>query len=146
MPVRKSYKYSLIRFKEYLGLTPRYSKYVNVMPMDAVTPDLVLGFANYLRSKCSGEGPRKNYHWFKKVLADAVEEDLIKKNPCKGIRIVYDTNVVLKEILTPKEISSLATFRYEGGTPRGSASFYILLFHRITLLRCVGSYISQCRL
>lgn len=114
MPVRKSYKYSLIRFKEYLSLTPRYSKYVSIMPMDAVTPDLVLGFTNYLRSKCSGEGPRKNYHWFKKVLADAVEEDLIKKNPCKGIRIVYDTNVVLKEILTPKEINRLATFRYEG--------------------------------
>ena len=114
LPVRKSYKYSLIRFQEYLGLTPRYSKYVDVMPMDAVTPDLVLGFTNYLRSKCSGEGPRKNYHWFKKVLADAVEEDLIKKNPCKGIRIVYDTNVVLKEILTPKEINHLAAFRYEG--------------------------------
>lgn len=114
LPVRKSYKYSLIRFQEYLGLTPRYSKYVDVMPMDAVTPDLVLGFTNYLRSKCSGEGPRKNYHWFKKVLADAVEEDLIKKNPCKGIRIVYDTNVVLKEILTPKEINHLASFRYEG--------------------------------
>ena len=114
LPVRKSYKYSLIRFQEYLGLTPRYSKYVDVMPMDAVTPDLVLGFSNYLRSKCSGEGPRKNYHWFKKVLADAVEEDLIKKNPCKGIRIVYDTNVVLKEMLTPKEIIQLATFRYEG--------------------------------
>ncbi len=29
-------------------------------------------------------------------------------------RIVYYSNVVLKEILTPKEISSLATFRYEG--------------------------------
>ena len=114
LPVRKSYKYSLIRFREYLSLTPRYSKYVDVMPMDAVTPDLVLGFTNYLRSKCSGEGPRKNYHWFKKVLANAVEEDLIKKNPCKGIRIVYDTNVVLKEILTPKEINRLATFRYEG--------------------------------
>ena len=29
-------------------------------------------------------------------------------------RIVYYSNVVLKEILTPKEISRLATFRYEG--------------------------------
>ena len=65
-------------------------------------------------TKCSGERPRKNYHWFKKVLADAVEEDLIKKIPCKGIRIVYDTNVVLKEILTPKGINRVATFRYEG--------------------------------
>ena len=114
MPVRKSYKYSLNRFQEYLGITPRYSKYADMMPLEAVTPSVVVGFTNYLRSKCTGEGPRKNYHWFKKVLSDAVEENLIKKNPCKGIRIVYDTNVVLKEILTPKEIARLASFRYEG--------------------------------
>lgn len=114
LPVRKSYKYSLARFLEYISLTPRYSRYAAVMPMEAVTPELVLGFTNYLRSKCSGEGPRKNYHWFKKVLADAAEGGLIKKNPCKGIRIAYDTNVILKEILSPKEIARLATFRYDG--------------------------------
>ena len=43
------------------------------MPMDAITPELVLGFTNYLRRKYSGEGPKKNHHWFKKVIADAVE-------------------------------------------------------------------------
>ena len=52
--------------------------------MDAITPELVLGFTNHLRRKCSGEDPKKNYHWFKKVIVDAVEEDIIKKNPCKG--------------------------------------------------------------
>lgn len=114
LPVRRSYKYSLTRFIEYLELTPQFSKYKNVLPMDAVTPDMVLGFTNYLRKKCTGEGPRKNYHWFKKVLADAVDEELIKKNPCRGIRIVYDTNIMLKEILTPKEINTLAAFRYDG--------------------------------
>lgn len=120
---RKSYKYSLIRFQEYPGLTPRYSKYVDVMPMDAVTPDIVLGFTNYLRGKCSGEEPRKNYHWFKKVLADAVEKDLIKKNPCKGIRVVYDTNVVLKEKkIIRKNVSSIFPIkaRQESILPGGS--------------------------
>lgn len=114
IPVRKSYKYSYIRFIEYLEQTPRFSKYKDVLPMDAITPDMVLGFTNYLRKKCTGEGPRKNYHWFKKVVADAVDEELMKKNPCKGIRIVYDTNVMLKEILSPREIKKLAAFRYEG--------------------------------
>lgn len=114
MPVRKSYKYSYIRFIEYLELTPRFAKYKDVLPMDAITPDMVLGFTNYLRKKCTGEGPRKNYHWFKKVVADAVDEELMKKNPCRGIRIVYDTNVMLKEILSPREIKKLAAFRYEG--------------------------------
>lgn len=114
LPVRRSYKYSLIRFVEYLEQNTQYSRYKDVMPMDALTPAMVLGFTNYLRQKCTGEGPRKNYHWFKKVVADAVEEDLIKKNPCKGIRIVYDTNVMLKEILSPREINKLAACRYEG--------------------------------
>ena len=112
--VRKSYKYSYIRFTEYLAGNPIYSKYATILPMDAITPDMVMGFTNYLRKKCTGEGPRKNYHWFKKVVADAVEEELMRKNPCKGIRIVYDTNVMLKEILSPKEIRKLASFRYEG--------------------------------
>lgn len=114
IPVQKSYKYAYIRFIEYLEETPRFAKYKEVLPMDAITPDMVLGFTNYLRKKCTGEGPRKNYHWFKKVIADAVDEDLIKKNPCRGIRIIYDTNVMLKEILSPREIKKLATFRYKG--------------------------------
>ena len=46
--------------------------------------------------------------------ANAVDEELIKRNPCKGLRIVYDTNVVTKEILTPKEIKKLASTRYKG--------------------------------
>ena len=73
MPVQKSYRYALDRFREYLSETPRYSRYTDVMPMDAITPELVLGFTNYLRRKYSGEGPKKNHHWFKKVIADAVE-------------------------------------------------------------------------
>lgn len=113
-PVRKSYYYSYVRFTEYLGLTPRFSKYTKILPMDAITPDMVTGFINYLRKKGTGEGPRKNYHWFKKVCANAVDEDLIKKNPCRGLRIVYDTNVVFKEILSPNEIKKLAAFRYKG--------------------------------
>lgn len=112
--VRKSYKYSLARLQEYLAMTPRYSIYADTMPMEALTPDLVQGFTNYLREKCCGEGPRKNYHWFKKVIADALDEDLIKRNPCRNIKIVYDTNMFFKEILTPMEIRRLAAFRYEG--------------------------------
>ena len=54
LPVRRSYKYSLTRFIEYLELTPQFSKYKDVLPMDAVTPDMVLGFTNYLRKKCTG--------------------------------------------------------------------------------------------
>ncbi|MCM1140668.1 MAG: site-specific integrase, partial [Muribaculum sp.] len=113
-PVRKSYYYSYVRFTEYIALTPRFSKYKTILPMDAVTPDMVTGFINYLRKKGTGEGPRKNYHWFKKVCANAVDEELIKRNPCKGLRIVYDTNVVAKEILTPKEIKKLESTRYKG--------------------------------
>lgn len=113
-PSRKSYQYSLKRLREYLELVPQYQKYKNVLPMDAITPNFVIGFVNYLRKKCVGEGARKNYFWFKKAIANAVEEEIIKKNPCSGIRIVYETNVVKKDILTPEEIKRLTAFRYEG--------------------------------
>ena len=112
--VRTSYKYSYIHFIEYLVENPIYSKYATVLPMDAIIPDIVMGFTNYLRKKCTGEGPRKNYYRFKKVVADTVEEGLMRKKPCKDIYIVYDTNVMLKEILLSKEICKLASFRYDG--------------------------------
>lgn len=102
-PSRKSYQYSLKRLREYLELVPQYQKYKNVLPMDAITPNFVIGFVNYLRKKCVGEGARKNYFWFKKAIANAVEEEIIKKNPCNGIRIVYETNVVKKDILLPEK-------------------------------------------
>lgn len=112
--MRKSYKYAYNRFMAYLKKTPRFSKYSEILPMDAVTPDMVNGFTNYLKEIAVGEGPRKSYFSFKKVIADAVDEELIKKNPCRGIRIIYATNVVQKEILSPREINKLASFRYEG--------------------------------
>lgn len=114
MPSRKSYRYSLKRLREFIELMPQYQKFKDVLPMDAITPNFVIGFVNYLRKVCVGEGARKNYFWFKKAVANAVEEEIIKKNPCNGIRIVYETNVVKKEILTPKEIDRLAAFRYDG--------------------------------
>ena len=131
--VRGSYKYSYNRFVEYLSESTAYRRYTSVLPMDAISPDMVLGFTNYLRKKCTGEGPRKNYHWFKKVVADAVEEELIRKNPCKGIRIPYDTNIVTKDILTPQEIKKLSECRYEGERPHIQRAF---IFCCYTGLRC----------
>lgn len=131
--VRGSYKYSYNRFVEYLAESTCYQKYTSVLPMDAITPDMVLGFTNYLRKKCTGEGPRKHYHWFKKVVADAVEEELIRKNPCKGIKIVYDTNVMTKDILSPQEINKLATCHYKGENRMIQKAF---IFCCYTGLRC----------
>lgn len=111
---RRSCKYALRYLRAFIEATPLYSKYDIILPMDVVTPEFVSAFTYYLRKKCIGEGPRKHYHWFKRVIANAIEEGLMKKNPCKDIKIVYDTNVMLKEILTPDEILHLAQFRYEG--------------------------------
>ena len=99
-PVRKSYYYSYVRFTEYLGLTPRFSKYTKILPMDAVTPDMVTGFINYLRKKGSGEGPRKNYHWFKKVCANLlIDKNEIYKNAndrlCKENETLVEENNML---------------------------------------------------
>lgn len=77
-----------------------------------------------------------DYHWFKKVLADAVDEELIKKNPCRGIRIVYDTNIMLKEILTPKEINTLAAFRYDGEHREVQRAFIFCCFTGLRTAMC----------
>lgn len=112
--MRKSFLYAMRRFEEYIQLSSVYNKYKSRLPFEALTCDMVLGYINYLRRKCHGEGAQKNFHRFKKVCADALEEGLIKQNPCKGLKIAYDSCAVTKEILTPQEVKRLAACRYDG--------------------------------
>ena len=57
--------------------------------------------------------------------------------------IVYDTNVVLKEILTPKEINRLASFRYEGGRRAVQKAFIFCCFTGLRYCD-VSADICQC--
>lgn len=113
-PVRCNYKTSCNRFVEFLGSTPRFQRYTSFLRMELITPEMVTSFTDYLKTVAKGEGAHKSYYMFRTVILHAIEEGLMKKNPCKGIVIHRDLNTLKKEILTIDEIKRLAATHYEG--------------------------------
>ena len=89
--VRKSVVQTYNRFIRFLKETPRYSRYDKFLHMETVTPELVMKFADFLRANGKGEGPNKMYHYFKRIVLDAIEDGLMRSNPCKGISVKHTT-------------------------------------------------------
>lgn len=113
-PVRCTYKTSCNRFLKFLETTPRFQRYTSYLRMELITPEMVTAFTDYLKKVAKGEGAHKSYYMFRTVILHAIEEGLMKKNPCKGIVIHRDVNTLKKEILTMEEIKRLASTYYEG--------------------------------
>ncbi len=113
-PVRTIYKTSYNRFMRFLEATPRFQRYTSFLRMELITPEMVTSFTDYLKKVAKGEGAHKSYYMFRTVILHAIEEGLMKKNPCKGIVIHRDVNTLKKEILTMDEIKRLAATHYEG--------------------------------
>ena len=58
----------------------------------------------------------------------AIGEGLMKKDPCKGIVIRCDSNVLTKDILTKEEIERLLCTRYKQERPDIQRAFVFSLY------------------
>ena len=116
------------RFIKYLESIPRLQKYAKFMRFEFVTNELAAGFAEWLKGVCAGEGARKSFFYFKKGCTIAVEEGAMKKNPCNGIVIRCDANVLTKSILSPEEIERLLCTRYKQERPDIQRAFVFSLY------------------
>lgn len=123
-----SFRWIHNRFIKYLELIPRYQRYVKFLRFENLTNEIVVGFAEWLKGECKGEGARKSFFYFKKACGMAIDEGLMKKDPCKGIVIRCDTNVLTKDILTPEEIERLLNTRYKQERPDIQRAFVFSLF------------------
>lgn len=126
--VRKSVTQTYNRFIRFLKESPRYNMYDEYLPMETLTSHLVLGFSEFLRANGKGGGPNKMYHHFKRIVLDAMEDNLLRSNPCRGIAIRYDSRQLMKEILSPEEIRCLIATRYEGEHREVQRAFVFSLF------------------
>ena len=68
------------------------------------------------------------YHYFKRIVLDAIEEGLMRGNPCKGISVKHDRNQVTKEVLTLDEVRTLVGTHYEGEHKEVQRAFIFTLF------------------
>ena len=114
---------TLNRFKDFLKETDEYRKYENFIKPDQITKEMIEDFVTYLQGRSKGEGALNIFTKFKKVCKYAVEHDVMRKNPCEGVRCTADKNVLRKEILSMDEVQQLADTHYAYENPNIRRAF-----------------------
>ena len=85
-------------------------------------------FVEYLQSRSVGEGAKSIYQRFKKVINAAIEQDIIIKNPCKGVQCKVDEQILRKDILSLEEIQTLINCHYDYENPNVRRAFIFCLY------------------
>ena len=108
------------RFKDFLKDTQEYNKFKDMIRPEHITSDMILDFVDYLKSRSRGEGAASLYQRFKKVYkAAAIKCNISYQKPFvtregKSITIPVDEDSIVKEILSPEEISKMIATHYDG--------------------------------
>lgn len=116
----------LVRFIDFLKIEyPQYSTYLKP---EQITKDMVSLFVEYLQSRSKGEGALDYYSKFKKVINYAVDNDIIAKNPCKGVVCKCDKQVLRKDVLSLDEMQALISTHYDNENPEIRRAFIFCLY------------------
>lgn len=116
------------RFLDFLNDTPEYAKFAQILKPEQLNKDMMLAFTEYLQSRSKGEGAKSIYQRFKKVIYYAIEHDILIKNPCLGISLKVDDNILRKDILSLDEEQRLISTHYEGENPNIRKAFILCLY------------------
>jgi site-specific recombinase XerD len=122
--VRAAYK----RFVDFLSETPEYKNFAKRIKPEQIDKEMVLAFTEYLQSRSVGEGAHSIYARFKKVINDAIEHDVMVKNPCHGITIKVDNGTLRKDVLSVDEIQCLISTHYTGENNEIRRAFIFCLY------------------
>ena len=121
-------KIALQRFKDFLNETPEYSKFIKGIKPEHLNKDMMIAFTEYLQGRSVGEGAKSIYQRFKKVINYAIEHNVISKNPCIGVAIKVDEQILRKDILSIEEIQLLINTHYDGENSNIRRAFIMSLF------------------
>ena len=124
----KMIEMALRRFKDFLKETPEYNKFMDHIRPDQITRDMVEAYTEYLQTRSVGGGAKSVYARFKKVIRYAVEHDVMVKNPCTGIVIKSDDELLRKDVLSMDEIQTLIATHYEHENPNIRRAFIFCLY------------------
>lgn len=119
---------ALQRFKDFLKDTPEYNKYAHCIKPEQINKDMMIAFTEYLQSRSKGEGAKSIYQRFKKVIKFAIEHDVMVKNPCTGVVIKVDDQILRKDVLSLDEEQALISTHYDGENPNIRRAFIICLY------------------
>ncbi|MBR5715453.1 MAG: site-specific integrase [Bacteroidales bacterium] len=121
-------KIALQRFKDFLSDTPRYNHFANGIHPGQINKDMMVSFTEYLQSRSIGEGAQSIYKRFKKVINYAIEHEVMTKNPCKGIVIKVDDEILKKDVLSVDEEKQLISTHCRGENPNIRRAFIFCLY------------------
>ena len=119
---------ALQRFKDFLKETPEYTKFAKSIKPEQLNKDMMVVFTEYLQSRSIGEGAKSIYQRFKKVINYAIEHDVITKNPCTGVVIKVDAQILRKDVLSLDEVQKLIATNDEKQNPEIRRAFIFCLY------------------
>ena len=119
---------ALSRFRDFLKDTPEYRKYILGIKPQQITNEMIVTFTEYLQSRSVGEGAKSIFQRFKKVIKYAVEHDVFLKNPCSGVVIKTDENILRKDVLSQDEMQLLISTHYEHENTNIRRAFIFCLY------------------
>ena len=119
---------ALQRFKDFLSETPEYTKFEKSIKPEQLSKDMMVAFTEYLQSRSIGEGAKSIYQRFKKVIKYAVEHEVMLKNPCTGVVIKADDQILRKDVLSLDEEQALINTHYDGENPNIRRAFIMCLY------------------
>ena len=119
---------ALQRFKDFLRDTPEYTKYEKSIKPEQLNKDMMEAFTEYLQGRSIGEGAKSIYQRFKKVVNYAIEHDVMRKNPCTGVGIKIDDQILRKDVLSTEEIQRLIATYDENQNPEVRRAFIFCLY------------------
>lgn len=115
-------------FIECMASTPGLTQYAKKIIPAQLTKEVITVFVEFLQQRFNGETPHTLYSRFKKVILAAVDRDVLKKNPCKGVSIKIDRNRIPKEILSQEEMMKLISTHYMNERPAIRRAFIFCLY------------------
>lgn len=119
---------ALRNFKTFLYDTPEYVKFATALKPEQISHDMVNAFTEWLQEYHKGEGAKSVYQRFKKVIHYAINHDIMIKNPCEGICIKIDDQILRKDILSTDEITLLLNTHYIGQNTDVRKAFILCLY------------------
>lgn len=125
---KRMVKLALGRFKDFLAETPEYTKYLKGIKPEQIDKDMIEAYTEYLQGRSMGEGAKSIYQRFKKVIHYAIDHDIMLKDPCKGIVIKIDGNILRKDVLSQDEIQTLIATHYDNENPNIRRAFIMSLY------------------
>lgn len=111
---------ALGRFRSFLAES--YPNMQTNLKPEQITKEMMTKFVEYLQDS-KGEGALGYFQRFKKVVKYAVDQDIILKNPCTGVRCVVDDTSLKKDVLSLDEIKMLANTPYQNTEVRRAFLF-----------------------